>query len=460
VTFASRAVSPDDTIVAIATAPGTGPIGIIRVSGPRAVELTARIARVSQAEGIEAIAPRIVHRALIVDPDSGAALDDGLVVKMLAPRSYTGEDLVELSGHGNPVLLAEILQLLLAQGARLADPGEFTRRAFLNGRIDLVQVEAVAELIQARSERAIRLATRQLRGALSAQIGAIRGELVDLMAGLEVALDFPEEEIGLSRAEGVKRILDLAGRVEHLRTGARQRRAVQDGLAVMLAGSPNAGKSSLFNALLERDRAIVSPLPGTTRDLVDGSLLIGGVVVRLMDGAGLGRPSTTLDAEGMRRTRQAVEECDLVLVVLDGSRSLSTPDHEVLALTAGKEKLVVANKSDLPAIMDDTQRADVTCSALTGAGLGALRGALERWVERRTDSDADEGGVTASLRVLDKLETTSKTLRNAADVMEDVPIEAVLVDLRGALAALEATLGLEADDAVLDRIFSRFCVGK
>lgn len=457
----SRASSVDDTIVAIATAPGTGAIGVIRVSGLRAVEVVSPLVRMRGRESLSTSRPRVVHAVLVIDPESGAELDEAVVVKMLAPRSYTGEDVIELSCHGNPALLAKIVDLLLARGTRLASPGEFTRRAYLNGRMDLVQAEAVAELIGARSERAARLATRQLRGALSTQIAMIRERLLDLVAALEVALDFPEDEIGISAGDGRKRMCDLAESIERLSAGARQGRALQDGLVVMLAGSPNVGKSSLFNMLLEQDRAIVSPSSGTTRDLVDGARVIHGVVVRLMDGAGLGDPSDAVDAEGMRRSREAIAESDLVLVVLDGSRPLSAADREVLRLTSGQERLVVVNKSDLPASEQEAVLNEACrCSALTGAGLERLRQMIDEWVKRRTGFDADEGGVTASLRVLEELENAGRALRRAADGMPEVPIEAALVDLRDALHALGYILGVEADDELLDRIFSRFCVGK
>jgi tRNA modification GTPase len=461
VTAQSRASAVDDTIVAIATAPGSAAIGMIRISGSCAVEVVSSMVRLRGQESLSASPPRVVHAVVVVDPESGAELDEAVVVKMLAPRSYTGEDMVELSCHGNPALLAKIVQLLLGRGARMASPGEFTRRAYLNGRMDLVQAEAVAELIGARSERAARLAARQLRGALSSQIAMIRQHLLDLVAELEVVLDFPEDEIGISPGDGRKRMSDLAAGIERLTVGARQGRAAQDGLVVVLAGSPNVGKSSLFNSLLDQDRVIVSPIPGTTRDLVDGALVVKGVLVRLMDGAGLGDASDAVDAEGMRRSRRAVAESDLVLVVLDGSRPLSRSDRDVLQLTSAQERLLVVNKSDLPARVEAEVLTDACrCCALTGAGLTELRGLIEEWVDCRTGLDSEEGGLTASLRVLEDLDFAGKALRQAAAAMPRVPLEAVLVDLRAALHTLGTILGVEADDELLDRIFSRFCVGK
>ncbi len=452
---------PADTIVAIATPPGAGAIGVIRVSGARAVPVVSTLVRLSTPGGLEASQPRVLHRAVLMDPLTDAELDVALVARMPGPASYTGEDVVELSCHGNPVLLGEVVRLVVASGARLAEPGEFTRRAYLNGRLDLVQVEAVAELIGARTERAVRLAARQLRGALSGEVTTVRDRLIDLVAGLEVALDFAEEEIGMSRPEALKGARDLMASLARLVSDARHGRAVQDGLSVMLAGAPNVGKSSLLNALLGTERAIVSSTPGTTRDLVDGALVMRGVPVRVIDGAGLGTPRDAIDAEGMRRARQALAESDLVLVVLDMSRRISPADDEILALTARSQRLVVANKSDLPSPWDHGAAADCVCSALTGAGMAEVAERLNRWVDTRTTVDGDEGGIVASLRVLERLTAGKAAMDRAADGLESgMPIEAVLVDLREALLELERVLGIDADDAVLDRIFATFCVGK
>ena len=449
-----------DTIVAISTPPGTGAIGVIRISGPRAVPLTSTLVRLARPDGLEAARSRTVHRATIIDPLTGEELDVALVVKMLAPRSYTGEDVVELSCHGNPLLLGEVIRLLLHGGARLAEPGEFTRRAYLNGRLGLLQAEAVGELISARTDRAVHLAARQLRGGLASAIATIRDRLLDLVAGLEVELDFPEDEVGMSRQAALDQSAALAESIARLVAAARRGRAVHAGISVMLTGSPNVGKSSLLNALLGAERAIVSPSPGTTRDLVDGELAIAGVSVRLMDGAGLGTPNDVIDAEGMRRVRQALVESDLILVVLDQSRDISPDDREALALTVNRPRLIVANKSDLPAAWVAADLSDCACSALTGEGTDWLKAWLREWVEQRTACDGDEGGIVASLRVGESLEAALVAVRHARDELGHSPTELVLVDLREALTALEQTLGIQADDALLDRIFATFCVGK
>ena len=448
-----------DTIVAVATPAGTGAIGVVRLSGPRAVEITSGVVRLTAFDGLRSTAPRRVYKAAVVDPGSGALLDEALVVRMEGPRSYSGEDVVELSCHGNPVLLCQIVRFLLDGGARLAEPGEFTRRAFLSGRLDLLQVEAVAQLIGARTDRAVRLAASQLRGGLSSRIQALYEGALDLVAELEVALDFPDDEFGLSLADAGKRAMELSAKLDALARSARQNHAIQDGLAVMLTGAPNVGKSSLLNALLGTERAIVAATPGTTRDVIDGVLVVSGVPVRLADGAGLGGPQDPIDAEGMRRARKVLSECDLALVVLDRSRVVSDADREVLSATAGMDRLVVANKADLPSIASGVDF-DCVCSALTCEGVDLLHRRLGQWVESRISSDGDEAGVMASLRVIDRLESAAFGLRRAAEVIPSAPLEVGLVDLRATIHDLEEVLGIDGTEAVLDRIFSTFCVGK
>jgi tRNA modification GTPase len=409
---------------------------------------------------IEDARPRALHRVRVVDPQTGAQLDDALVAFMPGPDSYTGEDVVELSCHGSPVMLAEVVSKLVAGRARLAAPGEFTRRAYLNGRLDLVQAEAVALLIGARTERAARLAVRQMDGALSREVRALRELLLDLVAGLEVSLDFPEDGVGWSGEASRVRGEEIARRLAGLLASAQRGRIVDGGLTVMLAGAPNVGKSSLLNALLGRERAIVAPSPGTTRDLVDGEVIIAGVAVRLIDGAGQGIPRDVIDAEGMARSRRATEESDLVLVVLDRSRARAAVDEDVLRLTAGRPRLAIGSKGDLPAVWADGD-IDCVCSTRGEPGIAVLRRLLEGWVEERVAGDAEEGGIVASLRVTERLEEVKSSLEKAISGLErGMPLEAVLIDLRAALQALDETTGGQADDAILDRIFATFCVGK
>jgi tRNA modification GTPase len=435
---------------------GESAVGIIRVSGPGAIDTVARVLKTRAP--LESFPSHTLRRVAVVDPATGERVDEALCAVMRAPRSYTGEDVVELSCHGSPALLRMVTRWLIEAGARLAEPGEFTRRAFVNDRLDLAQAEAVALLIGARTERAVALAARALAGGLSGRVRALREALLDLVAGLEVTLDFPDEHVGIDVEKARHAVERLRGQVERLAAAARQGRVVHEGLTVALVGPPNAGKSSLLNALLGRDRAIVAPTPGTTRDVVESAIAVEGVPVRLLDTAGLGLPGDPIEAEGIRRSRRAIEESDLLVVVLDGSIE---PDARVLAETASRARILVRAKSDLfphpaAAALADT----VAVSALSGAGLDALAGCLAKEVGRRAVSLGDEGGIVASLRQMELLEGLARALGSGAAALASAPLEVALVDLREALGRASSLLGVEVRDAVLDRIFSTFCLGK
>jgi tRNA modification GTPase len=445
-----------DTIVAIATAAGAGAIGIVRVSGGRAVDVAGTVVR--RGGGIVGVEPRVLTRVSIVDPRTDEHLDDAVCVVMPAPRSYTGEDVVEIHAHGGPVLLRLIVERLREAGARLAAPGEFTRRAFLNGRMDLARAEAVALVIEAKTERAVRLAARALDGAIARDAARLRERLLDVIAGLEVLLDFPDDGQGLTGPSATHVVQELAAEAARWRATARRARLVHDGATVSLVGAPNAGKSSLLNALLGSERAIVSPTPGTTRDVVDATISVSGVPVRLLDTAGLAQTTDPIEAEGMRRTRQAMKDSDLLLTVLDSS---AQPDRAVLAETRAYARVVVCTKSDLPIHPAAARMPEaVFVSATTGAGIAALRSALTRMVEERVTGDGEEGGVVPSVRQLELLDRLVEALRSAAAALEAAPVDAALVDLGDALAVAGQILGIDVADAVLDRIFATFCVGK
>ena len=445
-----------DTIVAVATPIGESAIGVIRLSGPGALVVVEPLLRASTP--LSAIPSHALRRVRIVDPRSGEILDDALCAVMRAPHSYTGEDVVELSCHGSPALLRVVVDRLRARGARLAEPGEFTRRAFLNGRLDLARAETVALLISARTERAVKLAARGVTGGLSDELEKLRQALLDLVAGLEVTLDFPEDSVGLPIATAAADVARLEANVARWLTKARQGRVVHDGITVALVGAPNAGKSSLLNALLGQDRAIVSPTPGTTRDVVEGTIAVGGVPVRLLDTAGLGEPADALEAEGMRRSLKALDEADLLIVVIDASRP---PDARVLAETAHRDRVLVRAKSDLPMHGGTAALSDaLSVSSLTGVGVDGLVARLTAEVTRRTSADGDEGGLVATLRQIELLEELYGSLESARLAFPTTPLEAVLVDLHRALRSAAALLGIDVGDGVLDRVFSMFCLGK
>jgi tRNA modification GTPase len=429
---------------------------VIRVSGPDAIAVVAPLLR--SAIPLRAFPSHTLRRVGIVDARSGERADEALCAVMLAPRSYTGEDVVELSCHGSPALLHMVTRWIVAGGARLAVPGEFTRRAFLNGRIDLAQAEAVALMIGARTDRAVALAARALAGGLAERVRVVREALVELIAGLEVELDFPEERIGhdLDRARAT--VARLQDDVTRWASAARHGRVVHDGITVALVGPPNAGKSSLLNALLGQDRAIVSPVPGTTRDVVEGTIAVAGVPIRLLDTAGLDAPHDAIEAEGIRRSRAAINESDLLLVVLDGSVA---PDRSVLDETAGRARVLVRAKSDLPAHPEAAALRDaVEVSTIRSADVDALLERLVRQVELRTGAAGDEGGIVASLRQLELIEALARALSSGAGALHGLPLETALVDLRHALQLAGELLGVDVGDAVLDHIFATFCLGK
>ena len=404
------------------------------------------------------LASHVVRRVSVVDPLSGERLDDALCTVLRAPSSYTGEDTVELSCHGSPALLGVVVERVIAGGARLAQPGEFTRRAFLNGRLDLARAEAVALLIEARTERAVRLAARAVAGGLSGQLDASRDGLLDLIARLEVVLDFPDEgldEDGQGCRKVLKRLVDDASR--HL-LRARAGRVVQEGITVGIVGPPNAGKSSLFNAILGRERSIVSPHPGTTRDVVEAVISLAGVPVRLLDTAGLGEPRDELDGAGMERSRAAMDESDFLLVVLDGSVEVG---GSVLTATQERPRVIALTKSDLDRHPSAGAVSDaIATSVRTRGGLDALIERLSTEVEQHCRVDGDEGEVVASLRQVELLGALHAALRGAHESLGLVPLEATLVDLNDALSVFSLLLGDDVGDRVLDRVFSRFCVGK
>ena len=427
----------------------------MRLSGPGAVEIASALLR--DPSWLSTLPARRVARVALVAED-GAPLDDALCVVMRAPHSYSGEDVVELSCHGSPALLRAILTRLTDAGARLAEPGEFTRRAFLNGRMNLAGAEAVALLIGARTERAARLAARAL-SRFGDDVSRLRDELVDLVAGLEVRLDFPEERVGLSEADAAVILRRLGDTVDAWRRAGDHGRLVHEGLTIAIVGAPNAGKSTLMNALVGQERAIVAPTPGTTRDIVESTIAIAGVPVRMLDTAGLGEPEDGIDAEGMRRARKAIAESDVLVVVIDGS---APPDDTMTLETARKDRVIVFSKADLPRhpAAGNHDGNALAVSAVDGTGLSALKRALEDVVAARVGGDGDEGELVVSMRQRELLVALSRALHRATDALVVAPLEAALVDLGEALTLVSELLGVGVGDVVLDRVFASFCLGK
>jgi tRNA modification GTPase len=447
---------PSDTIVAVATPPGRGGIGVVRVSGSNA----QAIARTLTA-GSGPLEPRRATLTRIAARET--AIDRAIVTSFPAPHSYTGEDVVEISAHGSPVLLREIVASAIAAGARLAEPGEFTLRAFLNGQIDLIQAEAVRDLVEAVTPAQARAAFDQLEGTLTERIREVDSALFDLTTRLEASLDFPAEGYHFIDAPTAAAELTAIGQaLDALLGDAHRGGLIRDGLHVVIAGRPNTGKSSLFNRLAGAGRAIVTEMPGTTRDLLTEVIEVDGIPVTLVDTAGVrDRPTDPIEAEGIARAAGARRIAGLTLVVLDRSTPLTADDHRLLEETSGAPRVIVGNKSDLPgawnpAVLRETV---IPVSATIGDGMDALRdgivsamnaGRVERDVPAITN--ARHAGLVAEAR---------RAIARAADAAgSGVPEEFVLADVHAARAQLEDVTGRRAADAIVHAIFTRFCIGK
>jgi tRNA modification GTPase len=454
--------STSDTIVAIATPPGRGGIGVVRLSGPDAQTISRRLITHRKS-----LTPRLATFTK-VRCDGAGALDHVVVTYFPAPASYTGDDVVELSAHGSPVVLRAIVSAAMQGGARLAEPGEFTLRRFLSGRIDLLQAEAVADLIDAATPRQARAAFDQLEGTLTTAIAEIDAALFDLMARLEASVDFPEEGYRFVEPEALAREIDaLISRTSGLLEHASQGRLIREGLEIAIVGRPNVGKSSLFNALVGCSRAIVTEVEGTTRDLVSEAIDLDGLRVTLVDTAGLRDTNDRVEAEGVTRSKQAVTVADLVLVVVDQTST----DSEILSIDgvaelAESKRLVVANKSDLPATWPERLKSEaraIFVSAKTGAGLDTLRQKILEALGVDALIDRDRPQMT-NIRHIELVERARESLIGArtAALSADGSMseEFVLADLQGARSALEEVSGRRAPEDLLEHIFSRFCIGK
>jgi tRNA modification GTPase len=446
--------STTDTIVAIATPRGRGGIGVVRISGPDAPRIAAALAHTSTFE------PR---RATLVRISTPAISDQAVVTSFPAPGSYTGEDVVEISAHGSPVLLDSIVEAAMHHGARLAEPGEFTLRAYLHGRMDLVQAEAVQDLVAAVTPLQARAAFDQLDGTLTSHIAGIDTALFDLIARLEASLDFPDEGYHFVEAGRVAdEVGAVIGLVDDLLREARSGRLVREGAQVVILGRPNAGKSTLFNALAGAGRAIVTDLPGTTRDLLTETVDIAGLSVTLIDTAGLRQtPDNSIEAEGIARARAAGAQAHLAVVVLDLSAPLVAEDRDLLAAHGGDDAVVVASKSDLaPAWQIESEvPAALPISGRTGSGLDALRRAIAGRLGL-LESHRDSPAIT-NIRHVDLLGRARDALSRARDAADaGMPEELVAADLADARGLLEEITGRRASDATLHAIFDRFCIGK
>jgi tRNA modification GTPase len=456
-----------DTIAAIATPLGMGGVGIVRISGSETIRIADEIfcGWVSPSQAV----PHTLALGRIVSPSTGEMIDQVLLAVFRAPRSYTREDMVEINAHGGPEVLREILRVVLDCGARLAERGEFTRRAFLNGRIDLLQAEAVLDLIRSPAERSARAAARQLEGRGSREIQCLRDEVIRLQANIEAYIDFPEEEIEpLEEDRMVHFFQGLCSRIEMEIHKGEGGRIVREGAIVGIVGRPNVGKSSLFNALLARERAIVTPVPGTTRDTLEEWVDIDGYAVRLVDTAGLREVSELVEEEGIRRAREVAIQSDVPLVVIDASQPAIEGDWEIfdIAKSSGGNPIVLLNKVDCSIVVRESfVRERVGCvpivqvSAVEGSGLEELHREIGRCLDQSTPM-AEEPAIVNKTRHVDALKKALACLQRGREGFSNLPLELVAHEVREAADALGEIIGITTPAEVLDHIFSEFCVGK
>lgn len=457
-------MSETDTICAISTAPGAGGIGIIRLSGRDAVEVASKLFRSRRrTRDLRAADSHTLHYGQIVDPQSGNVVDEALVSVMRAPATYTREDVVEINCHGGMAPLMCTLDLLTAAGVRRAEPGEFTLRAFLNGRIDLAQAEAVMDIINARTELSLRAANDQLQGGLSKAVSELRDGLIDILARVEADVDFPEEDIETSSRRS---LADEVGAViegiESLLSGCIYGRILREGLAVAIVGRPNVGKSSLLNALLMQNRAIVTEIPGTTRDVIEEYLNIAGVPMRIVDTAGIRETHDMVEQEGVRRSLTAMNSADIVLVVLDASQEMHDADWRVLREIDRRQAIAVLNKADLPRKMEKIKRPDiqVMISCKTGEGLDNLRRAVGELLKQGAAAPREHAWAVNE-RHKTALEQAKASLEKVLEsIHEEASPEFIAVDLSDALDSVGLIIGATFTEDVLERIFRDFCIGK
>ena len=467
----------DDTVVAIATPAGRGGIGVVRLAGPEAVSIAQPMLRLTHTlepgravfgELVEPEAKNYVQAAAIhpaeLDGASGARIDEVVVTYFQKPHSYTTDDIVEISAHGSPVVLRHIVELALARGARLAEPGEFTMRAFLNGRIDLTQAEAVRDLIESQTLFQAKVAAQQLEGALSKRLQPMKQKLVELIALLEAGIDFAEDDISVLPPDQIlKHIAEVQVPLAELAGSFAFGKIVHEGLTLAIVGRPNVGKSSLFNCLVERERAIVTATPGTTRDLVSETVALGGIPVKLVDTAGIRRALDEAESIGIRKSMEALADADVVLFVLDASEPLGDEDRELLMHVEGRTAIAVHNKADLDGseLSNFNSRLPVIrTSAVTGLGIPELRSEILRHIAGDNIPQAESGFLT-NVRHQARVSDAMNGLEAAIEAVgNQVPHEMLLLDLYSALRPLDEITGATTTEDILNLIFSTFCIGK
>jgi len=458
----------EDTIAAISTALGEGGIGIVRISGKESLDIAAKIFKPKTKRKIEDLKSRVLYLGNIIDPESKESVDEVLLAVFRSPYTYTREDMVEINCHGGIVAQKKVLQLAIKYGARLAEPGEFTKRAFLNGRIDLSQAEAVIDIIRAKTDKALMLANRQLSGGLSDKIKEIRKDLINIIAHVEANIDFPEEDIPDADPESIRReIVKSREKIKELLKNAQTGKILREGLSTLILGRTNVGKSSLLNSLLKEERAIVTDIPGTTRDVIEEFININGLPIKIIDTAGIRETNDIVEKIGVDRAKKYLEAAELVLFVLDASVDITEEDMNIVNLVKDKFTIVVLNKTDLDIKIDESKLNEilpgkpvVKISALKGQGIEQLRQSIYDAVSEQI-GPVDENTIVAGERQRIALEEAMLSLKRAEEsILLNLPVELIEIDIRESWEKLGEIIGDTVNEKIIETIFENFCIGK
>ncbi|MCK9267379.1 MAG: tRNA uridine-5-carboxymethylaminomethyl(34) synthesis GTPase MnmE [Alkaliphilus sp.] len=458
----------DDTIAAIATAPGEAGIGIVRISGEKSIDITDKIFRSKENKKLSQYKPWRITYGYIIDPDKGEKIDEVLVSYMKSPNTYTREDIVEINCHGGMISVKKILGLVLNFGARIANPGEFTKRAFLNGRIDLAQAEAIMDLISAKTEKGFDVALNQLEGFLSKEVSEIREKLLRMLAHIQVSIDFSEEDIDEITLDNLsENSKEIEKNIRRLLDTSHTGKIIREGLSTVIVGKPNVGKSSLLNALIRESRAIVTDVPGTTRDTIEEHFSVKGIPLRLIDTAGIRETEDIVEKIGVERSKELFNLADLIIVMLDASSNLTKEDLEIIDLIGSKKALIIINKTDLPQKLDVDEvrgiigdKDIIEISILENIGIEKIEEALIDMVYQG-EVKAKDSLLVTNIRHKNALERAIKSIRDAIKaIKEQLPLDFIEVDIKDTWEALGEITGDAVGEDLLDHIFENFCIGK
>ncbi|MDI3533964.1 MAG: tRNA modification GTPase [Thermosediminibacterales bacterium] len=458
----------DDTIAAISTPLGEGGIGIVRISGKDALGIASRIFTSVSGKDIRTVGSHTIHYGYIKDPKTGKTIDEVMLSVMLSPKTYTKEDVVEINCHGGILPLKKVLELVLEYGARLAEPGEFTKRAFLNGRIDLSQAEAVIDIIRAKTDIGLSVALNHLGGGISDKINPLEDKLLKVLAHIEASIDFPEHDIEELTVEEVKKELNYAiTEIENMLKTAEKGKILREGLNTIIAGKPNVGKSSLLNALLREKKAIVTDIPGTTRDVIEDYVNIRGIPLKIMDTAGIRETNDLVERIGVERSLELFEKAELVLFVLDASKKFSKEDELIAEKIKNKNTIVLINKTDLPLKLEELKvkqmfegKKVIKISVKENRGLDELETAIEKMF-LAGEIDFNNDTIISSIRHKNLLKEAERSIKQALSTIDaKMPLDIVSIDINEALTHLGEITGKTISEDVIDRIFHDFCIGK